>query len=148
MITIENPLDKDVVFDEESIKFEDENCNMLFSPIPFKIPAEAERNFEIKYRPLVVGKFQNKLTLTNEDLGTLNYDLTLEGISTNTEKIMKFQVPLGSKQPRPFKFIHYCQKQTTYQCRIEKIGGKQMDLDPKKKVENLTDFEVKPPQLQ
>ena len=62
-------------------------------------------------------------------------------------RIMKFQVPLGSKQPRQFKFQHYCQKQTTYNCRIEKIGGKQMVDDPKKKVENLTDFEVKPPTL-
>ena len=41
MITIENPLTKDVVFDEQNITFEDENCNLLFSPIPFKIPAEA-----------------------------------------------------------------------------------------------------------
>ena len=86
---------------------------------------------------LVVGQKQTKLTLNNEDLGTLVYDLNLEGKSSTTEKyspyiilsnpisrIMKFQVPLGSKQPRPFKFIHYCQKQTTYTCRIEKIGGK------------------------
>jgi hypothetical protein len=41
MITIENPLQEDVVFNEESIKFEDENCNLLFSPIPFKIPADS-----------------------------------------------------------------------------------------------------------
>ena len=61
---------------------------------------------------------------------------------------MKFQVPLGSKQPRPFKFIHFCQKPTTYQCRIEKLGAKQEEFDPKKKVENLTDFEVGPPSLQ
>ena len=61
---------------------------------------------------------------------------------------MKFSVPLGSKQPRPFKFTHYCQKPTTYTCRIEKLGAKQMDLDPKKKVENLTDFEVIPAQKQ
>lgn len=110
MITIENPLGKDVVFDEQNITFEDDSCNLLFSPIPFKIPAEAERNFEIKYRPLVVGQKQNKLTLINDDLGTLVYDLNLEGKSSTTEKIMKFSVPLGSKQPRPFKFIHYCQK--------------------------------------
>jgi hydrocephalus-inducing protein len=61
---------------------------------------------------------------------------------------MKFQVPLGSKQPRPFKFIHYCQKPTQYQCRIEKLGAKQEEFDAKKKVENLTDFEVKPASLQ
>jgi hypothetical protein len=56
MITIENPLQKDVVFNEDQITFEDDSCNLLFSPIPFKIPADSERNFEIKYRPLVIGK--------------------------------------------------------------------------------------------
>merc|ERR1712110_985530 len=114
MITIENPLQTDVAFTEENIVFEDNDCNLLFNPIPFKIPADSERNFEIKYRPLVVGKTQTRLTLENPMLGTLIYELTLEGISSTTEKTMKFQVPLGSKQPRPFRFIHFCQKPTTY----------------------------------
>ena len=41
MITIENPLQQDVAFTEENITFEDENCNLLFNPIPFKIPADS-----------------------------------------------------------------------------------------------------------
>ena len=75
-----------MTFTEENITFEDDDCNLLFNPIPFKIPAEGERNFEIKYRPLVVGQTQTKLTLVNEKFGTLIYDLTLEGISSTTEK--------------------------------------------------------------
>ena len=35
MITIENPLNKDVVFKEENIKF-DEDINLEIKPIPFK----------------------------------------------------------------------------------------------------------------
>jgi len=55
MITIENPLNKDVIFNEENIKF-DEDINLEIKPIPFKIKKDAERNFEIKYRPLVDGE--------------------------------------------------------------------------------------------
>ena len=62
MITIENPLKKAVVFKEEDIIVDDEH-NIQISPIPFKIPPDNERNFEIKYRPLVVGKKMTKLTL-------------------------------------------------------------------------------------
>ena len=47
MITIENPLQTDVTFTEENIVFEDENCNLLFNPIPFKIPADSVRIFNI-----------------------------------------------------------------------------------------------------
>ena len=85
MITIENPLKNAVVFQQEDIIVDDEH-NIQISPIPFKIPADAERNFEIKYRPLVVGKKSTKLTLQSEDLGTLDYQLTLIGIASTTEK--------------------------------------------------------------
>lgn len=64
--------------------------------MPFKIPAESERNFEIKYRPLITGTQETKLVLENESLGRLEYDLVLKGIPSTTEKIMKFQIPLGS----------------------------------------------------
>lgn len=89
MITIENPLNKDVIFNEENIKF-DEEINLEIKPIPFKIKKDAERNFEIKYRPLCVGEKTARLTLENKDLGTLAYDLKLIGIPSTTEKIMKF----------------------------------------------------------
>lgn len=58
--------------------------------MPFKIPPDSERNFEIKYRPLVVGAKETKLVLDQEDLGKLEYDLVLKGIPSTTEKIMKF----------------------------------------------------------
>ena len=54
--------------------------------MPFKIPADSERNFEVKYRPLVVGTKETKLTLENEFLGKLEYDLILKGIPSTTEK--------------------------------------------------------------
>lgn len=67
---------------------------------------------------------------------------------------MKFQIPLGSSQPRPFKFTHYYQKQTTYQCRIEQIGGpkEEEEIDPKAKGKDKKllvdlDFEVEPKQF-
>jgi len=47
MITIENPLQTDVAFTEENIVFEDNDCNLLFNPIPFKIPADSVRIFKI-----------------------------------------------------------------------------------------------------
>jgi hypothetical protein len=40
MITIENPLTKDVVFNEEDIQF-DEDINLEIKPIPFKIMKDA-----------------------------------------------------------------------------------------------------------
>jgi hypothetical protein len=40
MITIENPLNKDVIFNEENIKF-DEDINLEIKPIPFKIKKDA-----------------------------------------------------------------------------------------------------------
>ena len=55
-------------------------------PIPFKIPPDAERNFEIKYRPLVVGTKRTQLTLQSDDLGKHDYNLTLIGIASTTEK--------------------------------------------------------------
>ena len=39
--------------------------------MPFKIPPDSERNFEIKYRPLVVGAKETKLVLDQEDLGKI-----------------------------------------------------------------------------
>ena len=40
MITIENPLAKDVVFNESDIQF-DEDINLEIKPIPFKIRKDA-----------------------------------------------------------------------------------------------------------
>jgi hypothetical protein len=62
MITIEKPLQEDVVFNESSINFEDENCNLLFSPIPFKIPADS-----VLIRLVLVNVFRKEISKLSTD---------------------------------------------------------------------------------
>jgi hypothetical protein len=68
----------------------------------------------------------------------------LTGSPSTSSRALTFKTNLGSEQTHKFKFIHYGKKQTTYNCRVEKIGEKQpVNVDPKAKVPAVTtDFTV------
>lgn len=46
---------------------------------------------------------------------------------------MVMKASLGSDITQSFKFLNYCKTQTTYFCRVDKIGAPPVQIDPKAK---------------
>jgi len=62
-----------------------------------KIPAKAERGFEIHYRPLIVSENDEaELILKNPVLGEFKYKLVLKALAPSTQKSMAFKTSLGN----------------------------------------------------
>lgn len=102
------------------------------------------------FRPLLANEFNSKFALKSPELGDFVYQLQLIGLPSTSQRSMTFKTSLGSDLIQTFKFINYLRKQTTYACRVEKIGGApkvaNAKEDPKKAVVQ-TDFLLDNPNL-
>jgi len=104
----------------------------------------------------VAGTKETNLILKSDDLGDSVYSLTLKGLPSTTQRSMTFKTALGSDIGRAFKFTHYLQKPTTYQCSIERLGaqkvetptGKKQEKKKDKKQQELLDFSLESNTLQ
>ncbi len=71
-----------------------------------------------EYLPLKVGETTGKLTLSNSDLGTYQYELQLQSTSPPPEKPVHFTTSLGSSQLQAVKFVSYARGRTDYTCKV------------------------------
>lgn len=78
IITIENPLGKQVAILKDQLSCDNEN--VTFQPVNFNIPSKSEFGLEIIYRPLIVGEVQSKFNIRHPELGDSNYVLQLNGL--------------------------------------------------------------------
>eukprot|EP00830_Metopus_es_P004011 TRINITY_DN13708_c0_g1_i2.p1 TRINITY_DN13708_c0_g1~~TRINITY_DN13708_c0_g1_i2.p1 ORF type:complete len:852 (-),score=171.11 TRINITY_DN13708_c0_g1_i2:10-2565(-) len=124
-ISIENPLDTPVKIEKE--QFEVDSEDIFITPESFSIPPQKENAIEINFRPLIVEDKEVTLTLTNPELGTFVYQLSLKGLKSTIQRSMHFKTSLGSELVQTFRFINYVKKATTYTVKLERIsaGGAQ-----------------------
>ena len=121
LITIENPTSKEIQISREDFKFENENIEI--EPSVLTLPSQAERSFEISYRPLVAGEEQEELVLNSGDLGLYKYQLYLKGLVSTAQPSLHFNCTLGSELMQQFKFKHYLKKATNYAVKSEDMEG-------------------------
>lgn len=123
--------------------------NITFDPPNFSIPAHQEHAFEIIFRPLLADEKQSKITLKSPELGEYIFPLKLTGIAPGSiQRTMTLESTFGSDITKTFKFLNYCKKQTTYQCKVLPIGAKQPVQETKdKKGGDKVDFIAEPAAL-
>ncbi|XP_032051538.1 hydrocephalus-inducing protein homolog [Aythya fuligula] len=107
-IRVDNPLAIPVVFDVD--------CKVpdLSVPPHFSVPARAEADLVIEYRPLKVGESTARLTLHSSDLGSCHYELSLRATASKPEKPLYFCTMLGSNQTLTAKLMNYTRQRTDY----------------------------------
>ena len=111
-ILIKNPLGTDV-----TIKAACANKQVSL-PDEIILKPSSEAAIEVKYRPLLVEECEETLTLTSEELGIYSYSLSLRGLSPGLERSLVFNVPLGSKDVKSFRFMHYLDEKSDYSCKL------------------------------
>ena len=112
VILMKNPLGSDV-----SIKAECSNKQVSL-PDEMLLKPNSETAIEVKYRPLLVEECEAPLTFTSEELGVYSYTLNLKGLSPGLERSLMFNVPLGSKDVKSFRFMHYLDEKSDYSCKL------------------------------
>ncbi|EGR28756.1 hypothetical protein IMG5_169530, partial [Ichthyophthirius multifiliis] len=148
LITVINPLSFPI--DVKKEMFIVENDNVYINPPSFTIPPNSEFGFEIVFRPLLIKEEQSKVTLNSPELGQFVYLLQLKGVAqSQIQRNVTLKASLGSDITQTFKFTNFCKKQTTYICRVDKIGAKvQNPVDPKAKLPPVqVDFSVEQPTI-
>lgn len=121
LITIENPTSKEIQISREDFKFENEYIEI--EPEVLTLPAQAERSFEITYRPLVAAEETEQLALDCADLGLYKYELILKGLVSTVQPSLHFKCTLGAELMQQFKFKHYLKKATNYAVKSEDMEG-------------------------
>lgn len=118
-ITITNPL-------ETEVKLESRCDNpQVILPEDLALRPGADTQIEIKYRPLLVTETASSLTLASAELGDYAYDLKLQGSNAGLERSIAFNVPLGTKETKAFRFMHFHQDKCEYTCKFlgsDKLG--------------------------
>ncbi|KAG2469946.1 HYDIN protein, partial [Polypterus senegalus] len=88
-------------------------------PSQLTVPAQSEGSMMFEYQPLKSGEFTARLTLTNSDLGTFHYDLTLKAMPAGLEKPLYFRTSLGSSQAQMARFINFSRQKVEFGCKID-----------------------------
>lgn len=118
-ISITNPL-------ETEVKLESWCDNpQVILPEDLALRPGADTQIEIKYRPLLVTETASSLTLASAELGDYAYDLKLQGSNAGLERSIAFNVPLGTKETKAFRFMHFHQDKCEYTCKFlgsDKLG--------------------------
>ena len=118
-ISITNPL-------ETEVKLESRCDNpQVILPEDLALRPGADTQIEIKYRPLLVTETASSLTLASAELGDYAYDLKLQGSNAGLERSIAFNVPLGTKETKAFRFMHFHQDKCEYTCKFlgsDKLG--------------------------
>ena len=121
LVTIENPTSKEIQISREDFKFENEYIEI--EPETLTLPSKAERSFEIKYRPLIVGEEQEEIILNSADLGIYKYQIVMKGLISTAQPSLHFSCTLGSELMQQYKFRHYLKKATNYAVNSEDMEG-------------------------
>ena len=82
VLTIENPLDKDVEITREMVVCENEY--VIINPPALIIPSRSESCLELTYRPLITSESQCALRVKSPDLGDYEYRLLLKGLPSSS----------------------------------------------------------------
>ena len=116
LIIIENPTSKEIKLDRSEFVIENEYIEI--TPESITIPPQAERGFEISYRPLMVDEQTQELVLSSADLGTYKYELFLKGLVSTVQQSLHFKTTLGTELMQSYKFKHYLKKPTNYAVKM------------------------------
>jgi hydrocephalus-inducing protein len=65
------------------------------------------------------------LQLECPELGKFLYTLALNSTQPGPERVLTFNVPLGSRDMQPFRFFHYLNDKAEYRCSFENKAQQQ-----------------------
>jgi hydrocephalus-inducing protein len=123
-VSIRNTLDSDVVMSA--------TCSNKQVVVPAKItvPANSMAQMEVGYRPLLVAETEAVLKVDSLELGLFEWKLKLAGLSTNPERSLAFNVPLGSRETQVFRFTHWLDDKADYKCTFKTAKGSAFECLP------------------
>jgi hydrocephalus-inducing protein len=94
-------------------------------PAKLTVPANSVAQLEVAYRPLLVSDpTEATLKVESAELGLFEWGLRLAGISTNPERSLAFNVPLGNRETQVFRFTHWLDDKADYKCTFKGAEGK------------------------
>ena len=119
-VSVRNPMDIDVVMTA--------SCSNKQVVVPAKVTVAANNvaQVEVAYRPLIVSEPADAvLRIESAELGLFEWKLKLAGLSTNPERSLAYNVPLGSRETQVFRFTHWLDDKADYKCSFKgSEGGK------------------------
>lgn len=69
---------------------------------------------EVAFRPVLAEEATVPLVLKSEELGVFNYELRLSSSPAGPSQSLFFDVPLGGRETRPFRFMHFLHAKADY----------------------------------
>jgi hydrocephalus-inducing protein len=115
---VRNTLDTDVVMSASC------SNKQVIVPAKVTVPANSVMQVEVAYRPLLVSESEATLKLESAELGLFEWKLKLAGLSTNPERSMTYNVPLGNRETQVFRFTHWLDEKADYKCSFKGSGEK------------------------
>ncbi len=112
-VSIRNPLDVDVTLSASC------SNKQVVVPAKLTVAANSVAQVEVGYRPLLVSESEATLKIDSPELGLYEWGLKLAGISTNPERSLAFNVPLGSRETQVFRFTHWLEDKADYKCTFK-----------------------------
>ncbi|BFI31149.1 hydrocephalus-inducing protein [Marchantia polymorpha subsp. ruderalis] len=113
---IRNPLQSLVIFTAKC-----ENSEVRI-PATIEVDPGASTAMDIAYRPLLESNVVSYITLKNDLLGEVVYQLNLLSYSPGFDDTLSFSAPLGIRQTQLFRFIHYLPTKVNYKCEMSAEG--------------------------
>lgn len=121
-ILIDNPLDKDVSINADSILLDFQDITVS-SKMPLKIKSNNKSSIEFKYRPLILyASKQIRLAINTPELGEYVYTLMISSHKPSNVPTINFKGKLGDTSYKNFNFTNYLAKPLVYNCQIFKLN--------------------------
>eukprot|EP00854_Cymbomonas_tetramitiformis_P000766 gene766-1240_t len=124
-VVIENPLKTDVTLTHTC-----PHGQISLSKPKIDVKANSQVEIPIAFRPVVAEEREVMLTLTCPELGDYVYKLVLQSTQAGVERSLTFNVPLGSRETQPFRFMHYVVTKAEYACEFSKGGDAGFEVEP------------------
>lgn len=142
-VIIENELNETVFIPKSAIAVQGTNDIFLELYNDIEIQAGSEYSLEIFYRPLKIKNDEKaKLVITSDQLGLLEYNLSLSSTMDNEKRNLLFESRLGEQACRKFHFLNFAGKDVTFSIKIVKVE-ENLEQSPKS-----PDFTVESPTFQ
>jgi hydrocephalus-inducing protein len=107
-VTVRNPLPTAVTLKGSA------SHKLLRVPPTITVEPGAAAQVAVSFRPLLVGSETATLKLECAELGLFEWDVKLAGLPTNPEKALSFNVPLGGREAKTYRFTHWLEDKADY----------------------------------
>ena len=119
-VKVVNPLSEPVVFTSKC----DHPCVVV--PETLTVPANGSALCEVAYRPVVCEPETTlPFVLSSAELGDVTHTVSLSSAPAPPKRGVSFVVPLGQREVKSFKFMHYAEpeSQTEYACEFQRAAA-------------------------